>query len=421
MKLLGIIAEYNPFHKGHSYHIKEALKLSKADAVIVAMSGDFVQRGAPAIFPKHLRAKMALSEGASVVLELPVSYACGSAEFFARGAISLFNALGCIDSICFGSESGNLIALQNIAEILAKEPKEYREFLQQGLRTGLSYPLARQQAFQHYTQNDALTQILTTPNNILGIEYLKAMYLTGSPIQPYTIQRKGAGYHEDTLHETYSSASAIRSLLEESVQKTSLFSSANRLKGELPESSFQWMEEYLALHGPLFCDDFSLLLKYKLLNETKESLRAYVDVSPELANRICNHKNDFLNWTQFCDQLKTKELTFSRISRALLHILLDIRFYDQCSQIQMPPAIDCPYARILGFCEKDAWVLKECKKYSQIPLITKINSANDSLDEAGKQMLKQDLFAANLYESVVTDKFHTPFIEEHRQKLVILP
>ena len=188
MKILGIIAEYNPFHNGHAFHIKEALKTSNCDAAVIIMSGDFVQRGEPAIFPKHLRAEMALSEGASVVLELPACFACGSAEYFAQGAVSILNSLGCIDALCFGSESGCINELQTIAKILADEPETYREYLQTFLRQGMSYPLARQHAFAEYTKNEHLSKILTEPNNILGIEYLKALHILDSNMEVFTVR-----------------------------------------------------------------------------------------------------------------------------------------------------------------------------------------------------------------------------------------
>ena len=175
MKITGLITEYNPFHNGHQYHIEKAKKLTKADKVVVVMSGNFVQRGAPALLPKHLRAKMALKSGADLVIELPVFYACASAEYFAYGAVSLLHALRCVDSICFGSECGDLTLLQKAADIMAEEPDAYKHSLQSYLRDGYRFPLARQKAFQDFTKEEGIASILEQPNNILGIEYLKAL------------------------------------------------------------------------------------------------------------------------------------------------------------------------------------------------------------------------------------------------------
>lgn len=407
MKILGIIAEYNPFHLGHAFHLKEALKITDCDAAVIIMSGDYVQRGEPAIFPKHLRTQMALSEGASVVLELPVHYACGSAEYFAKGAISLLHSLGCIHAICFGSESGDMTHLLEIAQILVQEPEGYKHQLQNFLRQGLSFPSARQQAFTAYTGSACLSCLLAEPNNILGIEYLKALYTLNSPIKPYTIQRIGAGYHETDLHPQYSSASALRRLLQQHQYSA--------LASELPLSVYERIQDYLVQKGPIECNDFSLLLKYKLLSETKESLSSYMDVSEELANRILKSRNQFLSWNQFCELLKTKELTYSRISRALLHILLNIQKYDFPSDLSE----QVPYARMLGFRKSDSAILKEFKTHSQIPIISKLGNVTE-FSSAGVKMLTTDCFASNLYQSVLTDKYHTPYLEEHTQSIVLI-
>ena len=213
MKIVGLIAEYNPFHNGHLYHIRKAKEITGADAVLVIMSGNYVQRGTPAIMPKHLRAQVALESGVAAVFELPVCYATGSAEYFATGAVSLLNHLGCVDALCFGSECGDYALLERIAGILTEEPEDYTFYLKEALRKGLSFPRARQQALSSYLKDENVDQVLDEPNNILGIEYIKALYQTGSLIKGYTIQRKESGYHDRDLSGNYSSASAIRRLL----------------------------------------------------------------------------------------------------------------------------------------------------------------------------------------------------------------
>ena len=196
MKIVGLIAEYNPFHNGHLYHIERAKEITGADSAIVVMSGNYVQRGAPAIMPKHLRAEVALEAGADIIFELPVCYACASAEYFAAGAVSLFEQLNCEDSVCFGSECGDYGLLERIARVAADEPEEYRTLLSEGLKKGMSFPRARQAALTEYLRDDSLDIVLEQPNNILGIEYIKALYQKKSPIHSYTIKRMVSGYHE---------------------------------------------------------------------------------------------------------------------------------------------------------------------------------------------------------------------------------
>lgn len=427
MKIVGVITEYNPFHNGHLYHIEKAKELSGADAVVAVMSGNFVQRGAPAIMPKHLRAEIALKAGVSVVLELPVCYATGSAEFFAEGAVSLLHSLGCIDAICFGSESGDIDALKHIASILIEEPLEYKELLQSELKKGASFPLARQNALTAYLKDASLSTLLEQPNNILGIEYIKALAKRKSDIEIFTIKRKDSHYHSDTLSETYSSASAIRKLLWHASQSVhveadneydepALSEVLTRLEDQVPKACIRLLEETYRMRYPIYANDFSLILKYKLLSETKESLEAYMDISEDLANRIINRRNDFITFEQFCDILKSREVTYARISRALFHILLNIKEKDLKEYTKLE---HCQYGHILGFRKDSTMVLREFKKHSSVPLITKLTQTENLSPEAIK-MLEHDIFASDLYESVITSKFKMPFINEYTQSMVFV-
>lgn len=423
MKIVGLITEYNPFHNGHRYHIEKALETTNSDAAIVLMSGDFVQRGTPALLPKHIRARAALLGGASVVLELPVLCACGSAEYFARGAVSILNSLGCVDVLCFGSECGDPGKLETAASILVEEPETFRLSLQKHLRQGDPFPLARQRAFCEYTGDTALARILELPNNILGIEYIKALYQTQSPIRTCVIQRQESGYHDTALSKTYSSASAIRRILSGADPSRSQPQGAVSfpepflaLADQVPPSAFRLLCENYKKRYPIDADDFSLLLKYRLLTETAESLNLYADMTPELANRILRNRNKLISWHQFCDLLKTREVTFSRISRILLHIVLGITKDDTVHFHEHGYA---HYARILGFSQSQAAVLKELKANSRIPLIAK-PSARPELNAFGERMLSLDIFAANLYESVVTEKYKYPFIHEYEQQICII-
>ena len=493
MKIVGIIAEYNPFHKGHKFHIEKAKEITGADAVIVVMSGDYVQRGMPAIMPKHLRTEMALACGADAVLELPVCYATGSAEYFATGAVSLLDSLGCVDFLCFGSESGKIELLQQIADVLCKEPDNYKVLLQKYLKNGNTFPAARKLAITDYLlldnlSADAITpdfdintdfhsdtastinedsdictnkitiqqisEILDSPNNILGIEYLKALSCLKSSITPVTITREGAGYHDQTLGGSLSSASAIRHGLQyhelnNKFQTTDNSYSANLeletidgnidfILSELPEACQKIFKENYHKCFPVFTDDFSLLLKAKLLTETKESLTQYLDITPEIANRIITFRNDFMTFSQFCDLIKTKNVTYSRISRCLIHILLGIY---KCDVPDAAADSRCSYARVLGFRKESSWVLSSIKKSAKIPIITKLpqiniqksntvtsapefdissnkSEAEISSDNIDFHMLSQNIFSSDLFESVVTDKYHSPFKNEYQKQII---
>lgn len=409
MRILGLICEYNPFHNGHLHHIEESKRLTGADKVIVVMSGNFVQRGAPAIMPKHLRTKMALESGASLVLELPTRYATGSAEFFATGAVSLLHQLGCVDAICFGSECGDIHKLSTIADILLEEPSDYKSMLQESLKSGYAFPVARQLAMeafltQQYSDFKA-ENLLENPNNILGIEYIKALKRLGSSITPYTILRKASDYHDTNLIEAYSSASAIRRYLSDSFDET--------LLNQVPDSSYSIMKECLHTRFPIYSNDFSLLLHQKLLSSSRESLLEYQDMTTALANRIIRMRKDYKNFEQFIELIKNKNTTYTRISRALLHALLEIPAFE------LRPNTMNHYIRVLGFQKKDSDLLTLIKDNSTLPLLTKITQST-SLSTLGQELLLEDMNASNLYESIITHKFQTAFIHECEQSIVMI-
>lgn len=427
MKIVGLITEYNPFHNGHLYHLQKTKEITGADAVIAVMSGNYVQRGAPAIMPKHIRAKVALEAGVPLVIELPSCYACGSAEYFAEGSISILEKLGCVDAICFGSECGDLSILEKIASITANEPLEYQRFLQEELKAGISYPKARQIALKRYTKDKNIDLILSQPNNILGIEYIKALMRRKSGMGIYTIKRHVSGYHDEELAENYSSASAIRRLLwhasnaihledDQPYDEPPLSEALTRLEGQVPSACIRMLEETHRTRYPVYANDFSLLLKYRLMCETKESLTQYADVSSDLANRMLNRLNDFVSFDQFCDLLKTREVTYTRISRALFHILLHIKQEDMALYRQNN---GCNYAHILGFRKDASSLLKYVKRHTEIPLITKL-TLQENLDMSAKKMLENEIFSSNLYESIITEKFHLPFIHEYQQQLILV-
>lgn len=403
MKIVGLITEYNPFHNGHEYHIKKAKEITGADYCIAVMSGDFVQRGTPAFLPKHLRAQMALHGGCDMIIELPVCYACGSAEYFASGAISILDDLGCVDYICFGSECGDYASLDKIARILVNEPVEFKTNLLNYLKDGYNFPLARQKALEDFLDDEKLISIVNEPNNILGIEYIKALLIKESKMKGFTISRKSSAYHDTTLSEQYSSASAIRNIFD-----CSYTPEFDLLSGQVSDYSLQILKNEYGKRYPVHIDDFSILLKYKLLNETKKSLTEYMDITSDLANRIINLRNEFISITQFTELLKTKELTLSRISRCLLHIILNIK---NCKPFTNT------YAHVLGFRKNSSELFSILKETSQIPIITKLTVV-DSLNDKQKQILTQDIYSSDLYESIVSNKYQRSFINELTKQIV---
>ena len=406
--ITGIIAEYNPFHNGHAYQLEQARLLTGCDFLVVVMSGDYVQRGAPAVFDKYTRARMALACGADLVLELPVACSCASAEFFASGAVSLLDGLGCVDFLCFGSESGNLQSLMEPARILAKESPVFQEALRRGLSLGLSFPAARKEAFRACASNP---DILDLPNNILGIEYLKALLQRESSIKPVTIKRKGQGYHDTLLDSGFASASGIRRFLK---QEEAPLSALPALKESLPDPVMEVLKDTLAHTLPVWEEDFSMLLRYELLRQSPSDLTRYADISPDLGRRLKNCADKFSSFSEFVALVKTKDVTYTRITRALFHILLNLTGEDTRNSVAMP------YARILGFRKDHSRILGLLKENSRIPIIPKAADYKTYLTPDLQPLFEKDLFAANLYETIAAAKQKRAFLHDLKRSPVIL-
>lgn len=412
MKTVGIIAEYNPFHRGHQHQIQQIRKETGADYVIAAISGDFVQRGEPAVFDKYTRTHMALQGGADLVLELPCAFATSSAEDFASCGIALFDRLGVVDLLCFGSECGAVDSLSSVATLLLEEPKPYLDALKEQLKEGISFPRARQEAVAricsgHASHEPAMAhEILSFPNNILGIEYIKAILRRNSPITPYTIKREGHGYHDCTIgDEGYASASAIRTAL---------------AGGQLQLGNGQMPVLPPEQAVPVFPDDLSALCNYRLLTlfHQNADLTRFLDVSTELADRIFNQVLDFSGFTERIKALKTRQYTYTRISRALLHILLDITkeqvdFYKKEEDY-------VSYARILGFRKDSASLLRAIKAHGTVPLITKTADSTGILPPHAQKQFNQDLSCSHIYQTLLYQKNGVRVPNEYTHPLIIL-
>lgn len=410
MKSIGIIAEYNPFHNGHAYQIRKIREQTHADFVIVAMSGNFVQRGCPAIVDKFTRTKMALSCGADLVIELPSLWATASAELFAMGGVTLFDKMGCIDGLCFGAETNDLETLSQIADILVNEPTEYQEILSNNLKQGLSFPSARANAIEAFFSTKDISDIINTPNNILAIEYLKALKKRNSNIKPLLLKREGAGYHDTIIRDASlsdapsASASAIRKILQSNTPISNQCFSVDSFKDSMPNIVLNILKEQTYLYE----DDFSSILNYLLLchsssesNRLPYMLADIADCNEFIANRIAKNRHDFQSFSQFIDLNKSKDVTYTRMSRIFTHAILQISNADYSRGKNMDYI---PYLRILGFKKDSSAVLSEIKKCSDVPMISKLADASTFLSVDGQWLLEKDLFASELYEQCLANK-----------------
>lgn len=406
MKIVGLITEYNPFHAGHLYHMQQARELTGADYCVVLMSGSFVQRGEPAIFDKYLRTKTALLAGADLVLEIPTAFSTASAHEFAAYGVALLSAIG-VDAVVFGSECGQIEILKQAAYALNHESAEFQERLRKGLKAGLTYPQARAKALE---MEDTWASVLTSPNNILGIEYLRAAEDLHSPMEFYTISRKGSGYHEDTLADAnFPSASAIRGIIRNSLSKDKDL--LDILASHLPAVT------HPAYTGavPVFVDDFSELLNAAVLQ--LQATFSIADLSPELAARLAKPPYFPLSFEERIQALKTRQLTYTRVSRALLHLVLGMREEDISRWKEEGYAL---YARILGFRRQSSPLLSCLHKKSSIPLITKMADAAQNLSPSALALLEQEVYASHLYQTVRMKRSGV-FQNEYTEGLVLYP
>lgn len=393
MKTIGIVCELNPLHSGHKYLLDMARKRFNADYIILVMSGDYTQRGVPSIVSKEVRTKMALMAGADAVFELPVQYATASAEYFASGAISLLNSLGCVDHILFGTENGDIEEIQKIASILNDEPDEYKKELQKGLKKGLNFASARDAALKKLITIGNSTTLIGS-NNILGIEYCRALMESKSRITPLTIKREGSDYNSDELTGTYASASAIRKLLETTYPDDTYRSI---LKNYIPEDVLTLLLSQKAYNR---LDNYSDYLHYKLLSERSEGFTSYADIHRDLSDKIIKFLPKYTTISEFTDLLKSKDLTYTRIQRSLLHILLGIKqeTLDSLKQDNYPV-----YLRLLGFRKESSPLLAVIRESSSTPVISRMSDAFKIENEQQKRLLDQDVLASDIYHLIIPD------------------
>jgi predicted nucleotidyltransferase len=387
-KVLGTIAEYNPFHNGHLYHIKKSIEETGADFVICVMSGNFVQRGNTSIIDKWTKAKMALANGVDLVIELPTVYSVSSAENFAEGAIKLLDSLKIVDTISFGIEAKDIASLNNIANVFYMEPKEYTNILNHELKKGISFPKARENAVMMYLNDiKQYANILTGANNILAIEYLKAIKKLKSKLNPIGIRREKVLYNDEIIIDDFASATAIRKMI-----ATGQFEEIQKV---MPKSSYALLADELRRgHYVLDLSKFQKEIIYNLRKMKVGDIAQLADVSEGLENAIKNAANSCNNVVDFVNIVKCKRYTQTRIQRILIYALLGIT-----SEKMMTSKKTTPYARILGFNEKGKKLISQIVKHNKrAQIVTSVKKYMDeSKNKALKEMLETDIFATNVY------------------------
>lgn len=430
MRVCGVIAEYNPFHSGHAYQIFAARKMSGCDFCIAVMSGDFVQRGAPALVDKYNRARQALLEGADLVLMLPVYASTASAEGFARAGVAALISTGVTDAISFGCENISVCSenYRRLARELSEESSAFQSALADGLSSGLPYAAARIAAIQSCYGASLDPAFLNLPNNLLAFEYLRAIERFHAKLQICPVERLGSYHAASFMHDAqtvadiasfpaagFASASACRqALLSDSPQQFQALANARQIPSEVCRLLADYAKDYDYLHE----NDLSQMLHYALLSQAHIGYGQYLDCSSDLSARIVGQLGKYEGFHQFCDILKNKSVTRARIARTLIHILLQLP-----SEMPIPLVAEngtLPYLRVLGFRKSAAPLLHEIKKRAFAPLITRAADAADLLSAKQLAYFKQDLFASEIYRSVLLHKCGRCYPDDYRRRIEIL-
>lgn len=384
MKVAAIVSEFNPFHNGHKLLVDYCKQDLKADYVITIMSGDFVQRGVPSFMDKETRTKMALLSGVDAVFLLPTVYSTMSAELFAYSSVYLLTRLNIVDFLVFGSESGDINEIKACAEEINSRGDINSEQMQALLKEGNTFAKARAILFPEYTE------LLSSPNNTLGIEYCLSLNKLGSSITPITVKREDDGYNSEvSKNETFASANAIRSLL----------SAGN--ESEAAAFYPPALNNLYSTACQVEPNDFSEALYYALLLGL-DNLTDYTDVSYDFAAKIKKNLKLYSDFTQFSDLLKSKDLTHSGITRALIHILLNIKGTPSYYKEKLT---EISHIRLLGIHEGASDLFSKLKSNSTIEIATKVPDVEDRFNAFTDYIFKKDLFSFSLYDKTVCNKY----------------
>ena len=383
--VLGIVAEYNPLHNGHVYHIQNAKERAKAEYVVLIMTGNFTQRGNTSIVDKWEKTRMALKNGVDLVIELPTIYSISSAENFADGAIKILNELRFISHISFGMEEEDITLINNIASVMTNEPKEYKNYLKEALKEGDSYPKAREKALLKYLNDSKYENVLNGSNNILAIEYLKALKRQKSNIIPIGIKREKVFYNSNKIIDEFASSTGIRNLL--------LSKQIEEVIKVVPVSTFNILYENIK-DGTFTFDlkDLSKPIIYKFRNMTKQEIRELPDVSEGLENLIKESVEKTNNLVELINLIKNKRYTQTRIQRILLYGLLGITKKDM--EMSKKTA---PYIRVLGCNRQGKRLLSEIDRDKLITSVKDYENKNKNKSKNLKRMLEIDKNATNMY------------------------
>ncbi|MFO8069083.1 MAG: nucleotidyltransferase [Alkalibacterium sp.] len=363
MKVCGVVAEYNPFHNGHLYHLQEAKKKTEADVMVVAMSGNFLQRGEPAIVDKWDRASLALQHGADIVVEIPAAFSVQPADLYAKGAIELLAHMG-IHVLSFGSESGEGSDFVQAAAVYSEKEKEINDLFRKEQKQKLTYAKNMSDILSKYFPELELD--LTQPNNMLGFAYARVLEKYNRPIEIETIRRKSSHYHDSEVGagNEIASATAIRNLLFSENEWTDydILPFPKETEGILNKSKHvNW-------------DDFFSYLKYRILTTPHSELSRIYLMEKGLEYRVKEVIKESSNMNVFLSRLKTKQLSWTRLQRLSFYILLN---QSKAEMEQMTESVE--YIRVLGFNETGQKHLNQIKHQLKKPLITNINQKNNRL------------------------------------------
>ena len=395
MKVTGIIAEYDPFHNGHSYHIKKAREMTGADAIVVVMSGHFTQRGMPAFFRRDARVRMAVDGGADLVIELPYIYACNSSHEFARGAAGILNGIGCVDALVFGAETDDMDTLGKAARAAAGTDDRSSAYIKEEMKNGVSYPEALTRSVEKiYGAQTAA--VLREPNNLLGIEYMKALHELGSGIKPFIVGRRSAA-HGESLEMLHERKQEQRIASGTAVRKAVYAGGARAAEMLVPDTSFSIISGYERSSGFNFTEyrdkikkNMFELLKYKIITSDESELAEVYGVAEGLENRLKSCISGAEDIDGLIDSVKSKRYTRARISRTLMHLLINLRTTD------FETLRETYCARVLGFSPTGGKLLRLMSESSAIPVFSNLSRLDKRSPEAAR-VLKYDMRASDVY------------------------
>lgn len=375
MKAVGVVVEYNPFHNGHRLHLKKIDEIDSESVKIAVMSGDFVQRGEPAIINRWKRAEIALKTGVDIVVELPSFYSCQSAEIFAKGAIGILNELQC-SKVIFGSETSNIEELKKIA--LLEESQDFKEKIKYFLKSGDSYPTAHSKALKEISGKEQIK----LSNDILGAEYIKAIKYWNSTIEPVTILREKVSYHSTEANENIASATGIRQMIK----------NKENIKKYLPKESYNILTEEIEKEKIVDLEKYYSLIRYEIIRN-KDNLLNIQDMENGFENRLYESAIKNSDFKSFYKEIESRRFTYGRTQRILIHILLGIT-----KELTENIKKEISYVRIMGFNKKGREYLNYLKRYENKKIISSLKNIQDNFSSETRELIEFNERASTIYK-----------------------